>query len=114
MDRGRRAAAALALLAFGLGGFLAGLAAIAASGFLLGVSSPSRDLIVRARAPAGSLGLAFGFTSTGLSIGFALGPIAVGGLMDLGRPDLAILVLAAVSGLAVLALAAGRRVAPAQ
>ncbi len=107
-------AAALALLAFGHGGFLAGVAVIAASGFLLGVSSPSRDLIVRARAPAGSLGLAFGFTSTGLSIGFALGPIAVGGLMDLGRPDLAILVLAAVSGLAVLALAAGRRAVPAR
>lgn len=108
------AAAALALLAFGLGGFLAGLAVIAVSGFLLGVSSPSRDLIVRACAPAESLGLAFGFTSTGLSIGFALGPITVGGLMDLDRPDLAILVLAAVSGLAVLALAAGRRTAPTQ
>ncbi len=107
-------AAALALLALGLGGFLAGLALIAASGFLLGVSSPSRDLIVRAAAPAESLGLAFGFTSTGLSIGFALGPIAVGGLMDLGRPDLAILVLAAVSGLAVLALAVRRRTAPAR
>ena len=107
-------AAALALFALGLGGFLAGLALIAASGFLLGVSSPSRDLIVRAAAPAESLGLAFGFTSTGLSIGFALGPIAVGGLMDLGRPDLAILVLAAVSGLAVLALAVRRRTAPAR
>ena len=107
-------AALLALLAFGLGGFIAGLAVTAASGFLLGVSSPSRDLIVRARAPAESLGLAFGFTSTGLSIGFALGPISVGGLMDLGRPDLAILVLAAVSGLAALALAVGRRTAPAQ
>lgn len=108
------AAAALALLAFGLGGFLAGIAVVAASGFLLGVSSPSRDLIVRASAPAESLGLAFGFTSTGLSIGFALGPIAVGWLMDLGRPDLAILILAAVSGFAVLALAARRRTAPAR
>ena len=107
-------AAVLASLAFGLGGFLAGLAVVAASGFLLGVSSPSRDLIVRASAPAESLGLAFGFTSTGLSIGFALGPISVGGLMDLGRPDLAILVLAAVSGLAALSLAARRRTAPAQ
>ncbi len=107
-------AAVLALLALGLGGFLAGLAVVAASGFLLGVSSPSRDLIVRASAPAESLGLAFGFTSTGLSIGFALGPITVGGLMDLGRPDLAILVLAAVSGLAALALAARRRTVPAQ
>ena len=107
-------AAVLALLAFGFGGFLTGLATVAASAFLLGVSSPSRDLIVRASAPPESLGLAFGFTSTGLSIGFALGPIAVGGLMDLGRPDLAILVLAAVSGLAALALAARRRTAPAQ
>ena len=107
-------AAVLALLAFGFGGFLAGLATVAASAFLLGISSPSRDLIVRASAPVESLGLAFGFTSTGLSIGFALGPIAVGGLMDLGRPDLAILVLAAVSGLAALALAARWRTAPAQ
>ena len=107
-------AAVLALLALGLGGFLAGLAVVAASGFLLGVSSPSRDLIVRASAPAESLGLAFGFTSTGLSIGFALGPITVGGLMDLGRPDLAILVLAAVSGLAALSLAARRRTVPAR
>ena len=107
-------AAVLALLALGFGGFLAGLAVVAASGFLLGVSSPSRDLIVRASAPAESLGLAFGFTSTGLSIGFALGPITVGGLMDLGRPDLAILVLAAVSGLAALSLAAGRRTVPAR
>ena len=107
-------AAVLALLAFGFGGFLAGLATVAASAFLLGISSPSRDLIVRASAPPESLGLAFGFTSTGLSIGFALGPIAVGGLMDLGRPDLAVLVLAAVSGLAALALAARRRTAPAQ
>ena len=79
------AAATLALLAFGLGGFLAGLAVIAVGGFLLGVSSPSRDLIVRASAPAESLGLAFGFVSTGLSIGFALGPITVGGL-DGPRP----------------------------
>ena len=107
-------AAVLALLSLGIGGFFAGLAVVAASAFLLGVSSPSRDLIVRASAPAESLGLAFGFTSTGLSIGFALGPITVGGLMDLGRPDLAILVLAAVSGLAALALAARRRTAPAQ
>ena len=107
-------AAVLALLSFGQGGFFAGLAVIALAAFLLGVSSPSRDLIVRASAPAESLGLAFGFTSTGLSIGFALGPIAVGGLMDLGRPDLAILVLAAVSGLAALALAARRRPAPAR
>ena len=107
-------AAVLALLALGFGGFLAGLAVVAASGFLLGVSSPSRDLIVRASAPAESLGLAFGFTSTGLSIGFALGPITVGGLMDLGRPDLAILVLAAVSGLAALSLAARRRTVPAR
>ena len=107
-------AAVLALLSLGQGGFYAGLAAIALAAFLLGVSSPSRDLIVRALAPAESLGLAFGFTSTGLSIGFALGPIAVGGLMDLGRPDLAILVLAAVSGLAALALAARRRTAPAR
>ena len=94
-------AAGIAVAAAGWGGFPGALLAIGASGLLVGVASPSRDLLVRAAAPPGGIGLAFGFTATGMSVGFAAGPPAVGWLMDLGRPDLGLLMLAAVSLCAV-------------
>ncbi len=104
----------LALIAFGWSGFPTALVALAASGFLMGVASPSRDLLVRAAAAPGTIGLAFGYTSTGLSIGFAVGPPAVGWLIDGARPDLALLLLAAISFCAVATVSvrrpgAGRR-----
>ena len=92
----------LAAIAPGWGGYLAGLAAIGLSGFLMGIASPSRDLLVRAASPPQSIGLAFGYTSTGLSIGFAAGPPAIGWLMDIGRPDLGLLTLAGISMCAVM------------
>ena len=94
-------AAGIAVAAAGWGGFPGALLAIGASGLLVGVASPSRDLLVRAAAPPGGIGLAFGFTATGMSVGFAAGPPAVGWLMDMGRPDLGLLMLAAVSLCAV-------------
>lgn len=92
----------LAVIAPGWGGYFTGLVAIGVSGFLAGIASPSRDLLVRASSPPESVGLAFGFTSTGLSIGFAAGPPAIGWLMDLARPDLGLLMLAGISVCAVL------------
>lgn len=97
-------AAGIAVAAFGWGGFPGALLAIGTSGLLVGVASPSRDLLVRAAAPPGGVGLAFGFTATGMSVGFAAGPPAVGWLMDLGRPDLGLLMLAAISLCAVVAV----------
>ncbi len=92
----------LAVIAPGWGGYLTGLIAITLSGFLMGIASPSRDLLVRAASPPESIGLAFGYTSTGLSLGFAAGPPAIGWLMDLGRPDLGLLTLAGISMCAVM------------
>jgi predicted MFS family arabinose efflux permease len=79
----------------------AALVAIAVGGLGFGIASPSRDLIVRAAAPAGSIGIAFGFTSTGIGVGGAIGPLLCGLLMDADRPDLAFLMIAILSAAAV-------------
>jgi MFS family permease len=90
-----------ALVGAGLVSTVVALTAIAFAGFGYGISSPSRDLIVRAAAPPGAIGVAFGFTSTGLGVGGAIGPILCGWLMDAARPDLAFVLLAALSMAAV-------------
>lgn len=84
------------------------LAAIALGGLGYGLSSPSRDLIVRASAPAGSIGVAFGFTSTGIGVGGAVGPLLCGLLMDADRPDLAFVLIGVLSFAAVAAVWATR------
>ncbi|WP_038213370.1 MFS transporter [Xenophilus azovorans] len=55
------------------------------TGFLTGVIAPSRDMLVRAAAPEGAQGRAFGIVSTGFNIGGALGPVLFGWLLDQGR-----------------------------
>src|SRR5690606_34922186 len=57
------------------------------AGFLFGVIAPSRDMLVRAAAPAGAEGRVFGIVSTGFNIGGAVGPVLFGWLLDNGRPD---------------------------
>jgi len=56
-------------------------------GFLTGVITPSRDMLVRAAAPKGSEGKAFGIVSTGTNIGGTVGPIVFGWLLDHGHPN---------------------------
>jgi len=56
-------------------------------GFLTGVITPSRDMLVRAAAPKGSEGKAFGIVSTGTNIGGTIGPIVFGWLLDQGHPN---------------------------
>jgi MFS family permease len=67
-----------------------------AAGFLAGAAMPSRDMIVRAATPAGSIGKVFGFVSTGMNLAWAAGPIVFGQLMDRGHPR-AVFVVIAVS-----------------
>ena len=57
------------------------------SGFLSGLITPSRDMLVRAAAPAGAEGRVFGIVSTGFNIGGAAGPVLYGWLLDNGRPE---------------------------
>ncbi len=58
------------------------------AGFLFGVITPSRDMLVRAAAPAGAEGRVFGIVSTGFNFGGVVGPILFGGLLDQGEPRL--------------------------
>jgi len=58
---------------------------LAAAGFLSGVITPSRDLLVRAASPRGAEGRVFGIVSTGFNIGGAVGPILFAWLVDHGR-----------------------------
>jgi MFS family permease len=69
------------------------------SGFFIGVIMPSRDMLVRAVAPAGSFGKIFGFVTTGFNIGAIIAPPAFGFMMDHGVPA-AILIGTALCGLA--------------
>lgn len=75
------------------------------SGFFIGAIMPSRDMLVRAVAPAGSFGAVFGFVTTGFNIGAIIAPPAFGFMMDHGAPN-GIMIGAACCALAA-AVAAG-------
>lgn len=85
---------------------LIGLAVVA--GFATGATTPSRDMLVRAAAPAGATGRIFGFVYSGLDAGGTLAPVVAGMLLDGGHPVLVFwflsggLVLAAVAAYGVM------------
>lgn len=62
------------------------IAVFAIAGTLNGMLLPVRDLLVRAVAPKGQMGTLYGFTSSGLSLGNAVTPVAFGWVMDNGNP----------------------------
>lgn len=58
---------------------------MAVMGGLSGIIAPSRDMLVRAAAPVGAEGRAFGLVSTGFNFGSTIGPILFGWLIDHGH-----------------------------
>ena len=62
------------------------IAVFSIAGTLNGMLLPVRDLLVRAVAPKGQMGTLYGFTSSGLSLGNAVTPVAFGWVMDNGDP----------------------------
>ena len=64
--------------------FLVG--AMGAAGFLSGMISPSRDMLVRAASPPGAFGRVFGIVTTGFNIGGTVGPMIGGCIMDHNLP----------------------------
>jgi len=72
-----------------------------ASGLALGASRTPRDIMVKDAAPPGQIGKVFGFVSAGLPLGGAVTPVPFGWLIDHGRPEL---VLVLVAGLLLLSL----------
>src|SRR6478672_10074927 len=61
-------------------------AAMGMAGFLGGVITPSRDMLVRNAAPAGAAGRAFGIVSTGFNLGGIVSPLLFGWIMDENWP----------------------------
>lgn len=111
-------AATLLILVAGLGDLapVPLVIVMATSGFLSGLIMPSRDMMVRAAAPPGQAGAAFGLVSTGFSIGGIVGPVAFGWLLDHGQPHAIFVIAAALLGAGVLVsllqeLRRGRRMA---
>ncbi|MCD2518470.1 MFS transporter [Massilia sp. G4R7] len=81
------AAALLALvLAAGAGPAWMALPLMALIGLCSGVAGPSRDLMIRAAAPAGATGRVYGVVYSGLDSGLAIGPLLFGLVMDAGHP----------------------------
>ncbi|WP_288379710.1 MFS transporter [uncultured Massilia sp.] len=81
------AAALLALvLAAGAGPAWMALPLMALIGLCSGVAGPSRDLMIRAAAPAGATGRVDGVGYSGLDSGLAIGPLLFGLVMDAGHP----------------------------
>lgn len=68
-----------------LGPILLTLAMVLA-GFLSGMISPSRDMLVRAASPPGAFGRVFGIVTTGFNIGGTIGPLIGGWIMDHNLP----------------------------
>ena len=72
------------------------------AGLFYGISSPSRDILIKNATPTGSAGVAFGFTSSGMSVGNLIGPLICGWFMDTGRPQFMFVVLAAIVAAAII------------
>lgn len=88
------------------------IAAIALAGGLMGVTTPSRDMLVRGAAPRGATGRVFGFVYSGLDAGSSLAPLMVGLLLDRGRADLVFWGVALGLSLAVFTALSLKRASP--
>jgi MFS family permease len=90
--------AAAFTLAIGSGALLVPLlpVTLALTGFAMGITSPSRDMLIRAATPAGASGKVYGFVYSGLDAGSASAPLVLGWLLDRGEPRLMFVVVAAL------------------
>jgi FSR family fosmidomycin resistance protein-like MFS transporter len=102
-------AAALLLLADAVAlAEAATLAVLFVAGLLTGASRTPRDVMVKDAAPPGQIGKVFGFVSSGMSLGAAIMPVPYGMIIDGGRPDLVLVVVAALLLLSLLCAGGAR------
>ena len=78
------------------------IGAVAGAGFLSGVTTPSRDLLVRSATPKGATGRVFGFVYSGLDVGSAFAPVTIGYLLDSGEPAMVLWLVSAIFAVAIL------------
>ncbi|HEV8615646.1 MAG TPA: MFS transporter [Methylomirabilota bacterium] len=103
--------AATLMVVVSLGGLpLGGIAVVmAATGFSMGITAPSRDMIVRAATPRGSSGKVFGFVYSGLDLGSLTAPPFYGWLLDRGDPRAMFVAVAALMLVMIVTVVQVRR-----
>ena len=79
------------------------------TGFCLGVTSPSRDMLVRAATPPGASGKVYGFVYSGLDLGSSITPLVFGWLLDRGEPRLVFVMAAGFMLLTIVTVVQVRR-----
>src|SRR3546814_5662581 len=55
------------------------------AGFCAGVSTPSRDMLIRSVTPKGATGTVYGLVYSGMDVGASLGPVGFGLMLDAGH-----------------------------
>lgn len=74
----------IGVLASGLLPSYLALALLAFTGFLAGVSGPSRDMLIRRVAPKGATGAVYGLVYSGMDVGSSVAPVFFGMMLDAG------------------------------
>jgi MFS transporter, FSR family, fosmidomycin resistance protein len=83
--------------------------AMALAGFSLGLTSPSRDMLVRAATPVGASGKVYGFVYSGLDLGSLVTPLVFGWLLDGGAPRAVFMASAALMVVTIVTVVQVRR-----
>lgn len=113
-------AVVIALVGFQIFSDLAVPYAYLFGGFMIGVISPSRDMMVRTIAPPERMGQAFSFVSMGFGVGGFVGPIIFGWVLDNSSAEFVFLagagMLLVALGVALCATVVGKKIktAPAE
>ncbi len=84
------------------------VAAFLVAGLVRGIVNPTRDMLVRQAAPAAAMGAAFGFVTTGFTVGQTFAPALYGWLMDIGSPHMVFWLAAGFMVAAMLLILVGR------
>jgi MFS family permease len=87
---------------------LALIGTVFAAGLIIGASRTPRDIMIKDAAPPGQIGKVFGFVSAGLPMGMAVTPVPFGLLLDVGRPDLVLPLVAVILVASIFTLTAAR------
>ena len=85
------------------------IAILALTGFSLGATGPSRDMIVRGATPPGASGRVYGFVYSGLELGATISPVAMGALLDHGSARIMFTAIACFLLLAIATVVQVRR-----
>jgi len=86
--------------------------ALIIAGFVAGITTPSRDMLVRKVTPDGASGRVFGFVYSGLDLGSCLIPLILGWVLDHGSAPVVFYIIGSMLLVTVLTVVNVRRYVP--